>query len=337
MRVLSFAGWAIAMSLAPFAAADAPNSVFGRSDIVLDTYVASVNGRIVTFGDILIASQSSERALMRNATGPGLQRQLEELYRASREDLIARALILEEAVLKEAAVDERAVDGYMSQTLQTQFKNDRTAMLRALSRERMTIEDYRKRLTDDLLVHMLRRQEVEDRIVVAPRAVQAEYESRLSEYAHPEKVKLHAILLQRGATDAERAVKREQAEGIVRRLGAGEDFSAVAREVSEGPGAAGGGEWDWTRTSELVPELREGVRGLEVGGTSGVVEAGDWLFIVRLSARQPESVTPFEEVRHDLERELRMREGERIYKRWVASLEKRHCVRRMAEPWLENR
>lgn len=333
MWILGGVVWATGVS---FGEPRSPESGSHRPSVVLDTFVAGVNGRVVTFGDVLVASQAKERELMRRESGPDLNRKLQDVYRTSCEDLIARALILEEAALKEAAIDERAVDGYMSQTLQTQFKNDRTALLRALAKERMTIKDYRKRLSDDLLVMMLRRQEVDDRVVISPAAVRAEYESRRPSYVHPEQVKLSAILLQRGVTDAEISVKREQAEGVVRRLAAGEDFSTVAREVSEGPGAAGGGEWDWTLTSELVPELREALRSLEAGGSTGVVESGDWMFIARLNARQPETETAFEEVRHDLERLLRMQEGERIYNRWIATLEKRHCVRRMAEPWLQN-
>lgn len=336
MRNVWIFGWAVLAGGIPLAEVQAQRIGSKPPTVVLDAFVAGVNGRIVTFGDVLIASQARERDLLRKESGAGLPGKLQELYRDSREDLIARALVLEEAAIKEIALDERALDGYMSQTLQTQFKNDRTALLRALAKERLTIADYRKRLSDDLLVMMLRRQEVDDRIVVSPGAVRAEYDSRLASYVHPEKVKLEAILLQRGSTDAEVAVKREQAVRVLQRIGTGEDFAAIAREVSEGPGAAGGGEWDWTQTSELVPELRDAIRSLEAGGTTGIVEAGDWLFIARLNARQPETVTAFEEVRHDLERQLRIREGERIYSRWLQTLEKRHCVRRMAEPWMEN-
>jgi peptidyl-prolyl cis-trans isomerase C len=250
--------------------------------------------------------------------------------------LITRALILEEALIREAVVDERAVDGYMSQTLQNQFNNDRTQLLSALSRERMTIADYRKRLTDDLLVMMLRRQEVDDRTVVSPGAVRAAYDSRLDSYRQPEQVKLHVILLQRGESPEEQAAKRAQADLVVKRLASGDDFTAMAREVSEGPGASGGGEWEWTKTSEILPALRDRLAELEAGTCSGVIETGEWFFIARLDARRPETMIPFEDVRQNLERELKRAEEERIFRRWIAALEARHCVRRMTEPWMDS-
>ena len=308
----------------------------GLSGTQLDAFVASVNDRILTFGDVLMLSQEEERNLRMKASGSELESKLCDLYRRVREELISRALILEDAKRTEAAIDERMIDDYMSQTVRSQFANDRTAFLDALSHERLTVEDYRRRIADDLLIMLLRRQEVSDRTLIAPRDVLRAYESRRESYRHPEQVKLRALLLQRGATPLEQSTKKIQAEKLVERLSAGEDFSVLAREFSEGPGAAAGGEWDWLNTVDVVPALREEVSRLEVGKPSGVVETDEWFFILRLDARRPEKITPFEEVRYDLEKELRRAEEERIYRRWMVSLEARHYVRRMAEPWVDS-
>lgn len=72
----------------------------------------------------------------------------------------------------------------------------------------------------------------------------------------------------------------------------GEDFAAIAREVSEGPEAAKGGEIGWVARYQLDKQLEDAIFGTSVGGVSDVVDVeGDGFYIFKVweeATRRPD-------------------------------------------------
>ena len=68
-------------------------------------------------------------------------------------------------------------------------------------------------------------------------------------------------------TDAEFAAALEKSNKALERLKGGEDFAALAKELSDDPGSKDkGGEYDWTREGSFVPEYEQAVfNGLKPG------------------------------------------------------------------------
>ncbi|MDZ4198924.1 MAG: peptidyl-prolyl cis-trans isomerase [Kiritimatiellia bacterium] len=309
--------------------------IFSAEAIPLDSFVARVNDRVITMGDVILLASAQEQRLRMQASGINTAARIKDLYSQALNELIDRALILEEVKRKDLPLNEKAIDDYVAQNIREQFGNDRTKFLEALASERISLDEYRARNREDLLVLMLRRQEIGDRAVVTPREVRNLYEDRLEQYTQPEQIKLSVLALHRGVTPEDQAAKRELADKLSVRLRNGEDFAGLARENSEGPGAAAGGEWNWMGVRDVLPEIRMAVSGLEPGGLSPVLETPEWLFILRLDARRPGKVTPFEDVRQEIESALRRTEEQRVYRAWISSLQARHFVERISEPWME--
>lgn len=69
------------------------------------------------------------------------------------------------------------------------------------------------------------------------------------------------------ATDADFAAALEKANAALERLKQGEDFATLAKELSDDPGSKeNGGEYDWRRQGEFVPEYEDAVfNGLKPG------------------------------------------------------------------------
>lgn len=103
------------------------------------------------------------------------------------------------------------------------------------------------------------------------------------------------ILAERWRSDEERAEARRKAQAALERIQAGEDFAAVAGEVSEEPGAdRRGGLLRPGREGTWVPEFWEAASALDVGQVSDVVETEYGYHVLKLEDRRP---VPFEEVR----------------------------------------
>jgi len=97
----------------------------------------------------------------------------------------------------------------------------------------------------------------------------------------------------------------EEATTAAARIAAGEEFAAVAREVSTDGAAAGGGDLGWFGPGMMIPEFEEAVRALTPGQVSAPLQTRFGWHLVRLAESRIASVPPLEAVRNDLVEELR--------------------------------
>jgi parvulin-like peptidyl-prolyl isomerase len=268
-----------------------------------------------------------QRQLLQTYQGEELETRLKQAFDDARDSLVEQALILEAFEEQGGTLPPQVVDERVNSVIHSRFNDDRAAFLQALEEDRLTPERFRDQIRDQLVVSILRRQEVTDRVIISPRDVRARYDAKADEYSVPAKAKVSMIVLNKGATDEDLLAKKEEAEQVLQRLGAGEDFAAVARDVSEGSRAARGGDWGWVDTAILKEDLRTAADGLEAGTHSGVIDAGDEFYILKVEARQNASVVPFEEVREELTAELRQEEAAKLFDTWIDRLKNKYFVR----------
>jgi len=299
----------------------------GAQEIPVDGYAAIVNDRVITVGDVLSFIQPVHEQLRMSYDGSELELKLQEAFDSGRDALIEKALILEEFESREGVMPDRAVDEHISNIIQERFDSDRAAFLEVLGRERITLEEWREQIKEQLIVTILRRQMISARVIVPPKAIHDLYKERADRYRVPAKLKLRMIVLNLGETEAEMAVKRDEAQGLVAKLRGGADFAETAIASSEGQKAAEGGDWGWMEPRTLRSELAEAARGLKTGEVSDAVEAGDSLYILMVEGRQEEGVKPLEEVKETLEKELRRAEEQKLYTSWIERLKEKYFVK----------
>ncbi|MBU4461161.1 MAG: peptidyl-prolyl cis-trans isomerase [Verrucomicrobia bacterium] len=314
---IAVAGWMVALAA----------GAAGAKTLFEDGYAAIVNDRVITVGDVLRLIQSADRRSAMGLRESRLKEALEQNYREGLEALIDRELVLLEAKRRELDLQDPMVDGQINQIVRERFGDNRAAFLSALATDGLSYADYREQIRNDLRVMLLRRQEVGDRILVTPSEVRAAYEAGIDKYREPEQVHVRLLVVRRGATDGEAAVKLKQARDALDRIAKGEPFADVARLVSEGPKASSGGDLGWMRPTDLRKELAAVVASLKPGQTGPVVDVGDEYHIVHLEARREASVKPLEEVRTEIERTLEKAAIEKNAGDWMSSLRTRHYVR----------
>lgn len=315
----------VLLGLAALAAAGGA-SARARS-MAVDGYAALVNQRVILVSEVLALAYPLQQQIRQAYVGSDLDKQLEEARRNALDILIERALMVAEFERLGQTLPDRAVEVHANNWISERFGNNRMEFLEALAAEGLTLAEWREQARDNLISIIMRRREIPERVVIAPQMIRAYYQTHRDRYRLPEQVHLRLIMLHAGGTAEERAVKRAQAEQIRERLLAGEDFGAVARDVSEGPKAAQGGDLGWMAPDTLQEAIRAAIAELDAGEVSPVIETTNEFYLVRVEGRKKESVTPFEEVRADIEKLLQKQEQERLYAAWIKRLRNRFYVR----------
>ncbi|HNP88586.1 MAG: peptidylprolyl isomerase [Chloroflexi bacterium SZAS-1] len=150
----------------------------------------------------------------------------------------------------------------------------------------------------------LARQKISDTLVTTD-TVRAQIEQQVQAEAAKKVVEFHSahILFAAGdlqggtpPTDADFAAALEKANKALDRLKNGEDFAALAKELSDDPGSKDkGGEYDWTREGTFVPEYEQAVKQLKPGEyTTTAVKSQFGYHIIKLlePLREVPALTP---------------------------------------------
>jgi parvulin-like peptidyl-prolyl isomerase len=179
---------------------------------------------------------------------------------------------------------------------------------------RYALEAARQRV----LVAALQRH-VMAKLSVSPAELEKLQSEHPEAFHRPRKLRLRNIFLK--VEDASRAAGvRRRMQSIRARLLDGDDFEEMARRVSESQTRFRGGHLGFLSAEELGPEIADGVRDLQPGQLSEVIEhpGGMTLFLCE-EVREATTLTP-EEVRQKLEQTLRRVRGREVWRDYTSGL-----------------
>jgi parvulin-like peptidyl-prolyl isomerase len=296
------------------------NALPKNRSIEIDGYAARVNDRVITRGEVREALAPVLPELYRAYQGAQLEKELEKAFVKARDELVERALIMEAFSARGGAIPDQYVNDEIKRVIRDRFKGDNALFEQVLSEQKKTREEYMDTIREQMAVGMMFSEEVSRRARVTPERVKSAYEANKESYFIPEKVEHSVILLNKGTTPEDQAVKGQEALSIRQRLTEGADFSEVAKEVSEGSRAAEGGKFPWMQPKDVRPELQEILTTLPAGEISEIIETDTELYIVKVHARRQSGYKSFDEVRLDIKTALNAQERDRLKARWIARL-----------------
>jgi len=145
----------------------------------------------------------------------------------------------------------------------------------------------------------------------------------------------HILLkLSDAMTDAEKTKTRTEAEQIAEEMKdvPDKEFATRAKEISQGPSAAKGGDLGWFKRGVMVPAFDKAVFSMKAGETSGVVESPFGLHIIRVVERRHVDPDSFEAHRDEIQNILLNIEMQDQMPRWLAGLRTRALIDRRSCP-----
>lgn len=294
--------------------------------IEIDGYAAKVNDRVITRGEVREALAPLLPELYRQFQGAQLEAELEKAFKRARKETVERVLIMEAFKAKGGGIPDQYVNDEIKRVINDRFKGDKALFEQVLTEQKKTREEYMGMIREQMAVGMMINEEVSRRARVTPEQVRNEYENNKETFFIPEKVKYSVIVLNKGGTPEDRAVKLEEAGKIRQRLVDGADFSETAKEASEGSRAADGGAFPWMQPKDVRPELREALNSLPAGEISGIIDTEAQLYLLKLEARRQPGYKTFDEVRLDIKNILTAKERKRLKARWIERLRENNYI-----------
>ncbi len=160
-------------------------------------------------------------------------------------------------------------------------------------------DDYllpEQRKANYLLVDTVKlRQQLDD--AITEEDILAYYGDHKDEFTSKEQVKARHILIKVTAERDKAAAEREANE-IMRRVQAGEDFAQLARDLSEDEGSAPrGGDLNFFERDQMVKPFEDAAFGAQVGDVVGPVESDFGFHIIEVQDYRQGGLQPIDQVR----------------------------------------
>ena len=146
--------------------------------------------------------------------------------------------------------------------------------------------------------------QVRQQVTVPDADLQAFYKQNIAQYTTPEQLAASHILFR--IEDKDEEAVRKQAEEVLKRARAGEDFAALAKQYSEDESNnANGGSLGEFGRGTMVPEFEQVAFALKPGEISDLVKTSFGYHIIKVDRNQAATTRPLEEVRSELEDQLK--------------------------------
>jgi len=217
-----------------------------------DYIVAVVNQELVTASEVQQRlARVRDEAARNKATLPPLP----ALRKQVLDTLIDERVLVTNARETGARVDDPEIDRAVA-NVATQNQMTQAQLRERLRQEGIPFAKFRDNIRDQIMVERVREREVVSRIKITDAEIDDLIEKRRAAVGASAQLNVAQILVTvpDGAAQGVVAERRGRAEAALKRVRAGEDFAAVAREVSEDSNRSQGGEIG-LRPLDRLPDL----------------------------------------------------------------------------------
>ncbi len=251
---------------------------------LIDRIVAVVNEDIILLSDL--NQRMAPYAERIRQQGLDTQNERQMLFKVRTEminRLVDEKLTEQEIKRHDIQVDEAEIDSTVERMkLANAFTDEDLRSF--LKQEGMTLEQYRQRIREQVQRTRLVNHQVKSKIVVTEEDIQAYYDNHQADYGGKLRYHLRNILIRPPAYASadEKQALRERMQQIRQRVESGEAFADLAREYSQSPAAADGGDIGEFEKETFSPQIQGALEGLTAGQTTEVLETdqGFQLFFV---------------------------------------------------------
>jgi peptidyl-prolyl cis-trans isomerase D len=165
-------------------------------------------------------------------------------------------------------------------------------------------EEYRTGEQRKIRFLLVDTQKVRDQVNVSPQDVEQYYNANLDQFSTPEQVRASHILLKTEGKNEETV--RKEAEAVLAKVRAGEDFAELAMKYSEDEGTiVKGGDLDFFPRGRMVSEFDQVAFSMQPGIVSDLVRTQFGFHIIKVTDRRAPAQQTLDQVRSQITEQLK--------------------------------
>lgn len=265
--------------------------------VELPEVVATVNGQNITREQLQEVFNAAVQGFGAQAQSLSTEQQLQG-YSQLLNDLIMDKLVAEASAKEQ--VTPADVDAEIEK-IKSQFP-DAALFEQQLTQSGMTVDKLKENIAKMLQQQRWMQSQVKTP-EVTDEATQNFYNSNPTEFEQPETVEASHILFMVDPDASEETVKEKQeaATNAAKRASNGEDFNALAKELSEEPGAdQSGGDLGFFAKDRMVPEFANAAFSQEVGSIGEPVRSQFGWHVIKVTDKKEAGKVPFDDVKDQI-------------------------------------
>jgi peptidyl-prolyl cis-trans isomerase SurA len=292
----------------------APQSPYGG--VTVEEMIARVNDQVITRSDYDRAMKElDDEARQHGASMQEISAAHKDLLR----NLIDQQLWLSKG--KELGITGETELVNRLNAIRKQYHLETMEDLEKAAKEQgVSFEDFKANIRNGIITQDVMRQEVGKRIQFTPGEAERYFEQHKQDYVRPESVSLAEILISTGTPApsvttpggvqpddaAALAAAKAKAEDIEAKLNAGGDFSQLARNFSDGPTAAAGGDLGQFQRGALAKVLEDQTFALKAGQFTQPIRTRQGFVILKVLQHIPGGVPAYKDVQDQVEQNFYM-------------------------------
>jgi len=252
--------------------------------VLLDRIVAIVNQEVITWSELYKTMESEASPQTKELKEDEKKRIFKENEAPFLETLINVRLQLQEAKSIGMTVTDdevkEAIEGIMKKYAMTDAQFNES-----LKKEGFTLEEYKKRLRDQILSSKVVNHQIRSKILITDRDIQKYIEENGKMLENSEGYRISTIFFQRPDNADDRKVIEEKAASVLKKVNEGASFNELARQYSQDPSGSVGGDLGLIKKEHLSKDFSEAISKMKAGEVSAPFWSEKGLYIIRLDEK----------------------------------------------------
>lgn len=285
--------------------------------ILLDRVVALVNKEVITWSDLYHLMEKESSAELKELDEEKRMEVFKKSETAFLDRLIDMRLQMQEAKRLGIEASPEDVDEAI-ENVTKKYSLTTEEMEASLEQEGLTFEEYKQRLSEQIVMGKLVNQEVRTKIIVSDEDVDDYFNRVKNTTVAQASYKLRQIFFSMPENDDMKKDVEERASSIIEKINEGEDFSRLAEEYSEDASAKLGGDLGFIQKELLTKEFIDVLSDMEIGDSSMPFWTQQGLHIVKLEDMT--SAQTEEDLKKKIKEKLLEEQFMKTYESWIKGL-----------------
>ncbi|NWF75280.1 MAG: peptidylprolyl isomerase [Nitrospirae bacterium] len=294
--------------------------------ILLDRVIAVVNKEVITWSELFKMMEYESTDQIKALTEEERNKVFKENEAIFLDKLIDFKLQLQEAKRLGFEVKQDEIQEAIENIKKKYSMND-TDFEESLKKEGFTLEDYKKRLSEQMLISKFLNYQIRNKVVVSEEEIKRFLEKDKRELLDSESYRIRQIFFKRPKDDDIKSIE-EKAAIVIQKLNEGEDFSNLCHEYSDDPSAKTGGDLGVVKKGDLSKEFVHVISNMKTGDISKPFWTEKGLHIIKLDEIIP--APDIEKIKENVRKQLAEDIFSKRYKSLIKELrEKSHIEIRL--------